>query len=239
MNFLYLLYNEVLYRPLFNALVWLYGVLPVHDLGFAIIVLTTVIRILLAPFLLKAQKTQAALSRLQPEIKRIQETMKNDREAQGRAMMELYRTHKVNPLSGCLTVLIQLPVLIALFSVFQRGLETSELSRLYSFVANPGTLHAISFGFLDLTKGNIYLGIIAALTQFLQTRLTMPLPDSSANSFSKTLAWQTTYILPILIFVWSFKFPSALLLYWTILNILGILQELLVRRFSAHRPKSV
>ncbi|TSD05027.1 MAG: preprotein translocase subunit YidC [Parcubacteria group bacterium Greene0714_36] len=227
------LYTEFLWRPLFNALVFFYNVLPGHDLGIAIIALTAVIRLLLTPFLIKGQRAQHRLAAVQPELKAIQEKYKGDREGQGKAMMALYATHKINPLSGCLILLIQLPILIALLQVFRLGFDPSSLAYLYSFVANPGTLDPHSFGVLDLSQGNIFLGVAAAITQFLQTKLSLPslggatanTPPAGTGDFAKALQWQTTYLFPLLILFWSYTLPAALTLYWTTLNILGIVQE--------------
>lgn len=225
-------YNTALYQPLLNGLIWLYTVLPGHDLGVAIIVFTVIIRLLLAPLLWKAQQSQKDLARIQPEVKRIQEQHKSDKEAQGRAMMELYQKHKVNPFSGCLIMLVQIPILIALFKVFQQGLTTAELGMLYSFIPHPGTLNSISFGFLNLAKGNLVLGIFAAISQYFQLKMTMPAQPATVqkDDFSRIMQTQSLYIFPVLILVWSYKLPAALTLYWTVLNIFGILQEIIMRR---------
>ncbi len=226
------LYNEFLWRPIFNGLIFFYTVFPVADLGVAIILLTIVIRTILAPVLWKAQKAQKELQTIQPEIKKIQDQFKNNKEAQGKAMMELYARHKVNPFSGCVLMLIQFPILIALLHVFQY-IDAAHLSYLYTFIRNPGSISPISFGFLDLAKGNIFLGVIAAVTQFIQTKMTMvQQPASADNAFMRSFQTQTLYIFPVLILVWSFKLPSALTLYWTIMNVFAIVQEIVMRKIQ-------
>ena len=160
------LYNELLWRPLFNGLIFFYTILPFADLGVSIIMLTIVIRAILAPVLWKAQKAQKDLQLIQPEIKKIQSQFKNDKEGQGKALMEIYARHKVNPFSGCLLMFIQFPILIALLSVFQ-NFDASRLAYLYPFISHPGTIHTISFVFLDLEKVNITLGVIASITQYI------------------------------------------------------------------------
>jgi len=240
MSFFYSLYNEALYRPLFNALVGIYQALPVQDLGLAIIILTVAIRLVLTPILWKGQKAQKTMALLQPEIKRIQEKFKSDREAQGKALMELYATNKINPLSGCLLALVQLPILIALFHVFQRGLDPAQLQFLYSFIPGPGVINPVSLGILDLSKGNIYLGVIAAVSQFLQMKLSLPsgVPKQGGKDFASIMQKQSLYIFPVVILVWSYTLPSALTLYWTAINLFGIVQEIIVKKFAKTAEKN-
>ena len=94
------LFHEILYRPLFNALIFLYQNFSFGDFGIAIILLTIAIRFILFPFFYKSAKDQAILQRLAPKIKAIQAEHKNDREKQAKEMLALYRQHEVNPLSG-------------------------------------------------------------------------------------------------------------------------------------------
>lgn len=235
MDFFLSIYNEILFRPLFNSLVWLYVSLPWQDLGLAIVVLTIAIRTLLTPFMWKGQAAQRKMAELQPEIKKIQEEFKHDREKQSRALMEFYAKHKINPFSGCLILLLQIPILIALFQVFNRGFDPEELRLLYDFVLNPGKLKPISFGLIDLSKGNIILGVIAAVTQYLQIKLSAPKvqTNAKANDFASIMQKQSLYIFPALILVWSYTLPAALTLYWTALNIFAILQEIFTKRWIA------
>ena len=232
MNPFIYLYTEFLWRPLFNGLVGFYVALPGHDLGLAIAALTILIRVILMPLLSRAQESQRTMQILQPKVKKIQETMKKDREGQGRALMALYAEHKVNPFFSFLALAVQLPILIALFQVFRQGLHPESLQYLYGFVPHPVLLNPISFGLLNLTRGNLYLGVLAAITQYFQTKLATPPPAPGAgkNDFATMLQWQTTYIFPGLILVWSYTLPSALTLYWTVMNTFGIVQELLARK---------
>lgn len=236
MNPLYAIYHEALYRPLFNGLVYIYVALPVQDIGLAIIVLTLAIRLLFFPLLWKAQKAQRKMAHLQPKIKEIQEKFKNNKEMQGKALMEFYATHRINPFSGCAALLVQLPILLALFNVFQYGFDPAQLSLLYSFVPNPGVLGKEGFGFLDLSSGNLYLGAVAAVTQYIQTKLMLQYtpspPPGKGKDFTQMLQWQSLYFFPLMILFWSYKLPAALSLYWTVLNLFGILQEMFANRFA-------
>src|SRR3989338_10106301 len=162
------LYNEIFYRPLINALIFLYGALPYQDLGLAIIALTIFIRLVLYPFVAKSLRAQKALSELQPELRALQDKHKNNKEEQAKQLMELYRARGVNPLSGGLPALIPLPPLFSLYPVFSPIAEPRALEALHSFVSRPEAVDQITFGFLDLAKPSIPLAIIAGVSQFLQ-----------------------------------------------------------------------
>jgi len=234
MNIFLSFYTDFFWQPLFNALVFLYNVLPAHDLGLAIVVLTIVIRLLLAPLFWKAQQSQKNMAAMQPELKKIQTELKHDREAQGKAMVELYAKHNMSPLSpvsGCLVMLIQLPILFALFGVFRAILDPSQLSYLYSFVAKPALLSPISFGFLDLANRSIFLGVLAAISQYFQIKMTMPgAPVGDEPEFARAMRVQAPFLFPAVIFIAALSSPAALGLYWTVLNVFGILQELIVKK---------
>src|SRR5687767_12153083 len=105
------LFHELLYQPLFNALVFLYENVTFGDIGIAIILLTIIIRLILYPLFRKSIRNQMLLQRIQPMVKRIQEEHKENREKQAKALLELYREHKVNPFSGILLLFVQLPIL--------------------------------------------------------------------------------------------------------------------------------
>ncbi|HDY72622.1 MAG TPA: membrane protein insertase YidC [bacterium] len=159
------LFNEVLYRPIFNALVFLYNIVPGHDFGIAIILLTILIRVILLPLSSKSIKSRQAMSVLQPKIKEIQKKFKT-KEEQTQGMMKLYKEEKVNPLSGCLPLLVQFPILIALYRVLINVLKPESLVALYSFVGNPGFINPSFLGILDLSKASPVLAILAGISQF-------------------------------------------------------------------------
>ncbi|MBI2639712.1 MAG: membrane protein insertase YidC [Candidatus Sungbacteria bacterium] len=234
---LYSAYHEILYRPLFNGLIFIYSLLPFPDLGLAIISLTVLVRILLFPATAKMFKSQAAMRSLGPKIKEIQEKYKEKKDEQARRLMELYAQEKVNPFSGCLPILVQLPLLIALYNVFWRGLSPLDVSALYSVVAVPEFFSATMFGIVSLTEKNYIIGFLAGASQFLQARL-VPQPESltlrSAKphepDLSKILSLQMKYFFPVLITIWSFSLPAALPLYWTIMNLLAIVEQIWLRK---------
>src|SRR3989338_5200118 len=131
MSWLPILFNEVFYRPLLNALVFLTGFLPFNDLGLAVIILTVLVRSLLFPLMHRSIQTQNKMKMIEPELRKIKDKFK-DREEQAKRIMELYRALGVNPLSGVLLLFSQLPILIALYLVFRNGSDFDTLY-LYNF----------------------------------------------------------------------------------------------------------
>lgn len=234
MDLLIIAFNEILYRPLFNALVWLYNILPGHDLGVAIIILTVVIRLLLYPLTQKGIKSQKALTELQPKIKELQKKYKS-KEEQARAMMELYRQHKINPLSGFLPLLIQLPILIALYRVFLGGLDPERLNGLYSFIAQPETLSPMFLGIINLAERNMVLAVLAGFLMFIQSKMMLAKKQTQKSGlkiggrdFSSMMGQQMTYFMPLLTVLIAWGLPAALPLYWIIITLFGIGQQYLI-----------
>lgn len=228
-----LIFNEILYRPLFNGLVFLYNILPWHDFGLAVIILTIFIRAVFYPLFQKSIKAQKEMADLQPKIKEIQEKYKNDKEKQARAMMDLYKEHKVNPMSGCLPLLIQFPILFAFFQVLRTGLDPEKLNGLYSFITNPGQMNPFFLGIADLSKPNAILAVLTGITQFVQGKMMAPknIGASAKNDFSSAISSQMTYFMPVFIVLIALKLPAGLALYWTILNLMGIGQQyILIKR---------
>ncbi len=232
------IYHEIIYRPILNLLVYLYNVLPVHDIGLVIILVTLVIRIILAPLMHKSLKGQKAMSALQPKMAELKETHKNDKEAQAKAMMELYKEHKVNPLSSCLPVLIQLPILIALYQVFAKALK-GNLEGLYHFVHNPGVLNPKFLNLVDLSHPNIVFAILAGLAQFWQSRMISSWNGTPANqdATQKALNVQMTYVLPIVSVVIAWTLPAGLPLYWIVTTLFAVGQQYYIQR--THKPNPV
>lgn len=225
-------YTEIIYRPLFNSLAFLTGIVPYHDIGIAIILLTIIVRIIIFPLTHRSLITQIKMKELEPEINKIRETHKDKADEQGKKIMELYKEHGVNPLSGCFLLLIQLPILIALYRLFWKGLLVN--GNLYFFVKMPASIQTHFLGLIDLSIPNWPLAFLAAATQYIQMKLSNPtIPKKGTNmqeEMSRAFAIQATYIFPALIFLISIKFPAALPLYWTFSNLFATLHEAVVRR---------
>jgi len=226
MNIFSLLFNEVIYRPLFNGLIFLYNVLPGHDFGIAIIVLTVIIRIILYPLNQKAIKSQREMQLIQPKVKEVQQKYKNSKEEQGKALMALYKEHKINPASGCLPILVQLPILWGLFSVLRAGLNPEKLTQLYSFVARPEIINNMFLGILDLSQKSIILAILAGIAQFIQSKMLAPKTSASQGSdFSSIMNKQMVYFFPVFTVFIAASLPAGLGLYWVATTVFGIVQQ--------------
>src|SRR4030042_3028808 len=166
------IFHSFVYQPIYNILILFHNLIPGHDLGVAIILLTLLIRFLLYPVAQKQIESQKKLQELQPEIKKLQEKYKGDKEKQGRALMDFYKEKKVNQASGCLPLVIQIVFFIALYRAFIAGINfSSGCQDLYSFVACPSAISVKFFGLLDLSKPNVVLAVLAAAGQFVQTKM--------------------------------------------------------------------
>jgi YidC/Oxa1 family membrane protein insertase len=225
------LFNDFIYQPIYNLLIVFYNVIPGHDLGVAIVALTLVVRFVLYPIANKQIESQKKLQELQPEIKKIQEKYKNDKEKQGRAMMEFYREKKVNPASGCLPLVIQIVFFIALYRAFIAGINfSSECGNLYSFVKCPSLVQLKSFGLLDLSKPSIILAAIAAALQYVQAKMMMIKQTApvSKGDFSTAMNQQMVYMGPVLTLLIGIRFPAGLAVYWVVNTLFSIAQQYLI-----------
>jgi len=237
MNILIGFYNEILYKPLFNILIIITDIIPTHDLGLAIIVLTLIIRFLLYPLSQKAIKSQKAMAKIQPEMKEIQKKIK-DKEAQVKAIMDLYKKYQVNPFSGFVPLLIQIPILLALYQVFVSGIKNIPDNILYSFVSKPEFLNHLFLGFLDISKPNIYLAISVGIFTFLQVKTSIPKNKNIQNKemdFAQALNFQMTYFMPVMTFFIATVLPAALALYWIVVTLFQVVQQYLTKGSFEHK----
>ncbi|MEM2954989.1 MAG: YidC/Oxa1 family membrane protein insertase [Candidatus Nanoarchaeia archaeon] len=201
-------------------------------MGVSIIFLTIILRLLMYPLFQKSIKSQQELARIQPQIKEIQKKYKNNKEKQARLLMELYKEHKVNPMSGCLPILIQLPILYAFFRVLWTGLDHSSLTGLYWFIRNPGVIDPMFLGLIDLSRKSPLLAILAGLLQFIQSKMTAPQTLNQSDlgdyfDFAKIMSKQMVYMMPLLTILIAWNFPAGLPLYWITLTLFGIVQQYL------------
>lgn len=224
------IFHTFFYKPLFNLLIIIYNIIPGHDFGIAIVILTILIRFVLYPLTKKGIESQKAMALIQPKLKELQEKYKNDRAKQAEEMMKLYREYKVNPFSGFLNLLIQIPILIALYQVFMAGFNPDSLNGLYDFVKHPGQIDPMFVGLIDLSKANPILAVIAGVLQYFQTKMMMPKQENKngqkkESDFAKIMHHQMLYVLPVLTIVIAWKFPAGLPLYWIVTTLFSIGQQ--------------
>lgn len=233
------IFHLIFYQPLYNALVFIVGVVPWHDVGIAVIILTIIVQFALFPLKHKSVITQRKMREIEPEAKKIKEQYKKDKQEQTKQIMALYKAHGISPSSGFFMLLIQLPVFIALYKLFSSGIGFHP-GDLYSFVNMPAVIKTQFLGLIDISKSSYILAFLAAATQFLQMRLSVPkIPKSADNNISfqdqlaRTMNIQARYIMPGIIFFIAMKFSSGIALYWTAMNIFAIVHEAIV----AYRAK--
>jgi YidC/Oxa1 family membrane protein insertase len=227
------LFRTFIYAPLYNSLVFLVGIIPTHEMGMAVIILTIVVRFILFPLSRRAIESQLAMKRIAPEVEAIKKKHTNNAE-QSQAIFALYKERGVHPFASMGLLLVQLPILIGLYWVFARGgLPKIDTTLLYSFVHVPPEVNMLFIGLIDMSKPHsIVLAVLATLTQFIYTRLSMgPRGEQSAteatlsNDMAKSFDLQARYILPVIIGVISFTIAAAAPLYWVTSNIFMIVQE--------------
>jgi len=227
------LYNEILYRPLVNLVVFLYNILPGSDFGLAIIALTVLVRLVFLPLTIKSVLSQRALSKLGPQQKAIKEKFKNDQVAQNAAILKLYKDNKINPAAGCVPLLIQLPILIALYQAFVAGLKPESLDLLYGFIKNPGFINEKFLGILNIAKPNFLMTLGASLLQFLQAKQAAAASKDQGADLGKEMAAlnsQMLYFFPILIIIIGWNLPAGLMLYWLTTTALSIAEQAYIKR---------
>ncbi|MBP7992653.1 MAG: membrane protein insertase YidC [Candidatus Magasanikbacteria bacterium] len=231
------LFTTILYQPLINLFVGLYGLIP--DLGVIILLVTIISKIALYPLTTKSIRAQRVLSELQPKLEALKKEFKDDQQKLATETMKMYREHKINPLSSCLPLLIQLPIFIALYYVLQAVIKSDQLNLLYSFVPNPGTIKTVTLGFLDLHKPSIVLAVLAGASQYWQAKTMIakqPKPagdGSSAESMSAMMNKQMLYFMPVLTVIIGWTLPAGLTLYWFFSTILTVFQQMYVLRHDA------
>lgn len=238
------LFNTFFYDPMYNALVFLVGALPGESVGLAVITLTIAVKLILFPLAHKSTTTQARMRAIEPHIKKIKEKHKNDQQAQARATLDLYKEHGVNPFSGCFLMLLQLPVIFALYFVFFDGMKFNQ-DILYGFISLPDHMNMIFLG-TDLAAKSIPFALLAAVTQYFQIKLSMPIPPkvvegdkpSFQEEFSRNMAVQMKYVFPVLVFFIAYTISSAVALYWVVSNLFSIVHEMYVRQKTQELVKS-
>ena len=249
------IWNLILFQPLLNGLVFLYSL--IGNLGLAIIGLTIAIRAVLIPLTVPSMKATKKMQELAPELGRLKEKYKNDKQGLAKAQMELYKQHGANPAAGCLPQIIQLLVLIALYQAFRQvlvvdGIEVIQKINEFLYPQLRLPLEAkinLNFLYLDLSKPDVFriplagqtipipglFLMAAALTQFLSSKMMMPITKAAEKVAKKTeeksddmataMQSQMLYLFPLMTLLIGFTFPSGLILYWFVFSLFTMIQQ--------------
>jgi len=198
----------VIAKPLLHSLKLFYGYL--HNYGLAIIVITVILKILFFPLTHKSYKSMKQMQKLQPKMQELKDKFKDDRDALNRSVMELYKTHKVNPLGGCLPMVVQIPVFFGLYKALMFSIELRQAP--------------FYFWLQDLSAKDPYYvtPIIMGATMFIQQKMT---PTNMDPIQAKMML-----ALPVVFTAMFLNFPSGLVLYWLVNNILTIAQQMYINK---------
>lgn len=236
------LWNTIFYQPIYNALIFIINNVTWGDVGFAIIILTIIVKFILFPLTKKSIRSQILMKRIEPDLKRIKKEFPN-KEEQAKKTFELYKKFGVNPFSGCLVVLLQLPVIFALYYVFYKGLAL-DTGPLYSFIQAPLNPHTNFLGLFEVHGKSIILALFAGISQFIQGYLATPIkpkvevvkeisspePKTFQEQMSDSMQMNVKYVLPVFIAFIAYQISAAVALYWITSNIFTIVQEWYIRK---------
>ena len=230
-------FKVTIYQPLYNGLVYLIDSFPFMNAGFAVIVFTIIIKLLLFPLSKKAVKTQLEMRNLQPKLDELKVKYKDNQQEYARKMLELYKEYDINPFSTIFLTLIQIPIILCLYYVFLKGLPTINADLLYSFVKAPESL-SMSFFWVDSIAGKSHiLALLAAVTSFFQMRYSMPphVPkgkpgESFKDDLARSMNIQMRYVFPVLVYFIAYSISGVIALYWITSNLFTIGQELYMRK---------
>jgi len=243
------LFRALISKPLFNLLIFFTQVLPTHSFGWSVILLTILVRLLLLKPNQKAMRSQRELQKLQPKITELREKYKNDQQLLAMKTMELYRTHKINPMSSCLPMMFQLPFLLGLYYIIRAGVSPHTTYLLYNFQLHVD-LSKINMEFfgLNLALPNaLILPIIVGLAQWIAIRITFvkqkkrtqkagkdaPIVPDQMQQMNAMMQW----VMPVMIGFFTAALPAGVGIYWLTSTLFGIGQQEYVNRQVDQHPE--
>jgi YidC/Oxa1 family membrane protein insertase len=232
------IYHTFIYNPLYNLLVELFNLFTWVDAGIAVVVLTIIVRLILFPLSKKSVLTQVKMKEIGPELEALKEKYKDKPEEQAKQTLALYKTKGVNPFSGIFLLLLQLPIIWALYQIFlHAGFPEVNSTILYPFVRVPEFVSTQFLGLFNITDKNVYLAVLASLSTYFQIKLAaskMQTPSSKEKSFGNDLAKsmqnQMKYFFPVIVFFIAYKISGVIALYWLTSNLFTIAQEIWIQK---------
>lgn len=227
-------WKNLIYKPILSLFIIILGIVPGGSLGLAIILITILVKAVLLPLSLKSSKNAVLMRRIQPKIDALKIKF-TDKNTQAIELMALYKKEGVHPMSGCLPLLIQIPILIALYQV----LSVSFVGGAIPFgLTAPEHINSMFLG-IDLLAKSIPLAILVGVAQYFMAHITSnqisTTGDDMQAQLARSMQMQMKYVLPIMMVFLAYATNGALSLYLLISTLLAILQEVLVRRYYASR----
>ncbi|MDO8518382.1 MAG: YidC/Oxa1 family membrane protein insertase [bacterium] len=234
------MFETFLIKPLYNAFIYLIGVAPGGDVGFAIIVMTIIVRAVFYPAFTASIRTQMGMQAVQGEIDEINTKYKDNSDEKAKRTMQLFKDKKIRPFAGFIAILVQIPIFIALYyAFFREDLPRIATHLLYPFVSAPPVVNLEFLGFLNLLAShNIFLAAIVGGLQYLVVYVSLLRTKSGPQSTlapkkAQAQAMQQNmmlYFMPVLFAVITYSLPAAAGLYFGVGNLISLGQELLIRR---------
>ncbi len=243
------IFNTLLIHPMINGLVVIYHALTwLHApfaLGFSIIIFTAIVRTLISPLMKGMLVQQKKMQEINPQLTKIKEKYKGDSRKQQMAQMELFKANGINPAAGCLPLLVQFPLFIALYQALLKIVSLHSVKDLnhllYSGVPHLDRMWDTTFFGLPLGASPsallpklggaiVLVSVITGLLQLFQSKMMAPSAAASkdkpkVDDFATTLQKQMLFMVPVMIGFFSFTFPIGITLYWNTFTIFGIIQQ--------------
>jgi len=230
-------FHAVFFRPLYNGFIFLMDILPWLDAGVIVVIFTVIVKFILYPLSRRAAISQIEMKTIEPELRVIKEKYKDNKEEQARRTMALYKEKKVNPFAGIVVILIQLPIIFALYFVFiKTGLPDVNRELLYFFVKIPENINMDFLGILNITDKSIILALLAGITSYIQIKAVLPAHKESGekksfqSDLAKSMNMQMRYVMPVITFLISYQISGVVALYWFTSNVFAIFQDRFLRR---------
>jgi len=260
-GFLTKFWREAFYKPIYNGIIFLISVLPNHSLALAIILITLIIRTILLIPSQRAIRSQKKMQDIQPKLEAVKKKYAGNQEKIAMETMKVWQENKVNPLGSCLPLLIQFPILIALFHAIKEGMNPDKIALLYDFQQgfSMSNINTSLFGVFDLTKTDIYFfPIVVGTLQFTQMKLALARKKTAKveekepakgkkkkdnkQNLSSDMAQANKmmqYFMPLMIAFFTASTPSGVGLYWGTSTLYGIIQQIAANREGKSKEPTV
>ncbi len=244
------MFNTLIVQPLLNLVLFFYAVLPYHDLGVAIIIVTILVRLLVWPLAAKQLHSQRAMQKLAPEIAKLRKKAGGDKQKESQMLMELYKEKGISPFASLTPILIQMPLLIAFYYSLRHAVHAQDIANMvYPYIANlgpikditanPGAYKPLLFGIVNLAKPSVVIAVLAAVAQYIQTKQIMPKKSNDKADTAAQVAQVSVLLFPFMTFLFAMSLPSALGLYWFVASLVSIFQQWLILRKDVEEMEEI